>query len=175
MQGALPVTSTQASVQPLNRPVNRRALPAAAANDHHFITRSVGPTSRLSLPVEQMKPLANGQRAVGNAPAPARSLAPATPLGIAGPRQNTTVRVETARPATGQAETHTGWRHFGSGEGEQRAAPAGQSAPPRQSTPAPQGNQGGWRHFGAQPAPANRAGGVAVFHGQGGGNRSFDC
>ena len=37
--------------------------------------------------------------------------------------------------------------------GQQNAAPAGQNAQPRQLTPPPQGNQGGWQRFGSQAAP----------------------
>jgi hypothetical protein len=189
MQGTLPVTPTKASMQPVNRPVNRAALPTAAANNQHFITMSAGPASRASLPAGQMNPPANRQRAGANVPARAGSLAPATPSDIVGTRQNTAIGAQAARPVTGQPGTHAGWRRFGGGnqvthspaamnrpgaDGPQKAAPAPPNAQPRPLTPAPQGDQGGWHRFGSQPARANRGGGVASSQDQGGWNRSFD-
>jgi hypothetical protein len=58
MQGTLPVTPTKASLQPLNRPVNRAALPAAAADDQHFVTRNAGPNvqPRPMTPAPQANP-----------------------------------------------------------------------------------------------------------------------
>jgi len=175
IQGPLPVTPTKASLQSVNRPVNRAALPTAAANNRHFITMSAGPASRLSLPAGQRYPLANGQRAGANLPAQAGSMAPTTPSGMVGARQNPAFGPQAARPLTAPPETHTGWRRFGGGNGEQRTAPAPQNAQPRPLTPAPQGNQGVWQHFGSPPAPAHRGGGVATSQDQGGWNRSFDC
>jgi len=168
MQGTLPVTPTKASRQPVNRPVNRAALPTAAANNQHFFTRSAGPASRASLPAGQMNPMANGQRAGANVPARAGSMAPATRPGMVGTRQNTAIGAQAARPVTGQPGTQAGWQRFGGGNqitrspaamnrpgagGQQKAAPAPQNAQPRQLTPAPQGNQGGWQRFGSQAAP----------------------
>ena len=171
IQGTLPVTPTKASLQPLNRPVNRAILPAPAANNQHFVTRSAGPASRSSLPSGQMNPPANRQRAGANVPARAGSLAPAMPSDIAGTRQNTAVSAQAARPMSGQPGTHAGWRRFGganqitqsptvinrpSADGAQKAAPTPQDGQPSRLTPTPQGNQGGWQHFGSQPAPAHR-------------------
>lgn len=186
MQGTLPVTPTKASVQPVNRPVNRAALPASAANNQHFITRSAGPASRASLPAGQMNPLANGQRVGGNVPARAGSMAPAMRPGMVGTRQNTAIGAQAARPLAGQPGTAAAWPQFGRGNqitrstesmnrpdagGPQKAAPPPQNVPPRQLTPAPQGNQGGWQRFGLHPAPANRGAGGAATQGQGGWNR----
>ena len=186
MQGTLPVTPTKASLQPVNRPVNRAALPASAANNQHFITRSAGPASRASLPAGQMNPLANGQRVGGNVPARAGSMAPAMRPGMVGTRQNTAIGAQAARPLAGQPGTAAAWPQFGRGNqitrstesmnrpdagGPQKAAPPPQNVPPRQLTPAPQGNQGGWQRFGLHPAPANRGAGGAATQGQGGWNR----
>jgi hypothetical protein len=185
MQGTLPVTPTKASLQPLNRPVNRAVLPTPAANNLHFITRRAGPASRSSIRSGQMNPPANRQRAGANVPTRAASLAPATPSDIAGTRQNTAVSAQAARPVTGQPGTPAGWRRFGGGnqfthspavinrpgaDGVQKAAPTPQDAQPRPLTPAPQGNQGGWQRFSSQPAPANPGAGGAAAQGQGGGN-----
>ena len=180
MQGRLPVTPTRASLQPVNRPVNRAALPTAAANNQHFFTRSAGPASRTSLPAGRMNPMANGQRAGANVPARAGSMAPATRPGMVGTRQNTAIGAQAARPVTGQPGTRAGWQRFGSqaAPGTGRTAPMGTASPrtvapqsvqPRQATP--QGNQGGWQRFSSQPARANRGAGVAAPQGQGGWNR----
>jgi hypothetical protein len=184
MRGTLPVTPTRASLQPVNRPVNRAALPPAAVNNQRFFTRSTGPASRASLPAGQMNPMANGQRAGANVPARAGSMAPATRPGMVGTRQNTAIGAQAARPVTGQPGTQAGWQRFGGGNqithspvamnrpgtvGQQRTAPAPQNVQPRQATP--QGNQGGWQRFSSQPARANRGAGVAAPQGQGGWNR----
>jgi hypothetical protein len=185
MQGTLPVTINQASLQPLNRPVNRAVLPTPAANNLHFMTRSAGPAARSSRPSGQMNSPANRQRAGAYVPTRAGSPPPATPSDIAGTRQNTAVSALAARPVTGQAGAPAGWRRFGGGnpithspavinrpgaDGAPKAAPTSQDAPPRPLTPAPQGNQGGWQRFGSQPAPANPGAGGAAAPGQGGGN-----
>jgi hypothetical protein len=169
MQGRLPVTPTKASLQPVNRPVNRGALPAAGANNQRFSTRNGGPASRASLPAGQMNSQANGQRAGANAPARAGSMAPTTRPGMAGTRQNTAMGAQ------------AGWQRFGGGNqitrspaalnrpgagGQYRAAPAPQNAQARQATP--QGNQGGWQRFSSQSARANRGAGVAGPQGRGG-------
>jgi hypothetical protein len=184
MQGTLPVTPTKASLQPLNRPVNRAAL-ATPAHNQHFVTRSAGPAARASIPAEQMNPLANGQREGGNVPARAGSMPPATRPGM-GSRQNTTLGAQTARPWAGQPGTPAGWPQFGrdnqitrstesrnkpSAGGPQKAAPAPPNVQTRPLTPAPQGNQGGWQRFGSQPAPVNRGAGDAATQGQSGWKR----
>lgn len=181
MQGTLPVTASKASLQPVNRPVNPAALPATAANNQHFITRSAGPASRASSPAVRMNPMANGQRAEGKVTAAAGSFAPATRPGVTGTRQSTASGAQAARPLAGQPGTPGAWPRFGggnqttrspesmnrpSGGGPQKAEPAPQNVQPRQSTPAPQGNQGGWQHFGSQPARTNRSAGVAAIPGR---------
>jgi len=188
MQGTLPVTPTKASLQPVNRAVNPAALPATAANNQHFISRSVGAASRASLTAVRMNPVASGQRTDGKAPALAGSMAPATRPGAAGTRQNTAIGAQAARPLAGQAGSTAGWSRFGGGNqtsrspesmtgpgagGSQQAEPAPQSGQPHQLTPAPQGNQGGWQRFGAQPARTDRSAGVAAIPGENEWNR-FD-
>jgi hypothetical protein len=183
MQGTLPVTPTKASLQPLNRPVNRAALPTTAANNQHFVTRRAGPTSRTSLPAGQINPLGNGQRAGGSAPALAGSMATATRPGMVGSRQNTAIGAQTARPVTGQPGTPARWPQFGrdnqitrstesinkpNAGGPQKAEPAPPNPQPRQVTPVPQGNKGGWQHFGSQSPPANRGAGGPATQGEGG-------
>ena len=186
IQGALPVIPSKASLQPLNRPVNRTALPTTAAHNQHFVTRSAGLASRTSLPAGQMNPLGNGQRAGGNVSARGGSMAPATRPGLIGSRQNSAIGAQAARTLPAQPGTPARWPQFGRGGqitrstesvnrpdagGLRKAAPAPQNVPPRQSTLAPQGNQGGWQRFGSQPAPANRGAGGAATQGQGGWNR----
>jgi hypothetical protein len=186
MQGTLPVTPTKASLQPLNRPVNRAALPATAAHSQHFVTRSARPPSRTSLPAGQINPLANGRRAGGNVPARAGSMAPVTRPGVIGTRQNSAIGGQAARPLRAQPGTQAGWPQFGGGNhitrspesisrpgvgGPPKAAPAPQNEQPRALTPARQGNQGGWQQFGSPPARANRGPGDGATQGQGGWKR----
>ena len=183
MQGTLPVTPTKASLQLLNRPVNPASLPPAAANNQHFVTRSAGPASRTALPAGQINPSGNVQRAGGSAPAPAGSMATATHPGMVGSQEKTAISAQTARPVTGQPGTPARWPQFGrdnritrstesmnkpGADGPQKTQPAPRNAEPRQLTPAPQGNQGGWKHFGSQSVPANRGAGGTATHGEGG-------
>jgi hypothetical protein len=180
MQGRLPVTPTRASLQPVNRPVNRAALPTAAANNQHFFTRSVGSASRASIAAGQTNHMANGQRAGANMPARAGSMAPATRGGMFGTRQNTAIGAQATRPVTGRPGTQAGWQRFGSqaAPGAGRTAPMGtassraggrKSVETRQATL--QGNQGGWQRFSSQPSRTNRGAGVPAPQGQGGWNR----
>jgi hypothetical protein len=183
MQGTLPVTPTKASMQPLNRPVNRAALPTTVAHNQHFVSRSAVPAPRASLPLGQINPLVSGKQAGGNVPARAGSMAPATPPGLIGTREDTPIGAPVTRPLPAQPGTPAVWPQFGRGnpitrstesmnrpgaDGPQKAARVLQSVQPRPLTPAPQGNHGGWQRFGPQSAPANRGAGVTATQGQGG-------
>ena len=185
IQGTLPVTPTQASLQPVNRPVNPAALPAPAAINQHFVTRSAGPASRASLPAGQSIPMVNDQRASANVPARAGSMAPSTRSSVVGSPQNTSIGAQTARPLAGQPGTQGGWKKFGRndqttpsiesmnkpGAGDpQKAVPAPPDPQRRPVTPAPQDNSGGWRRFSAPPAQANPGAVDGVTQNQGGWN-----
>jgi hypothetical protein len=168
MQGTLPVTPTKASLQLVNRPVNRAALPTNAADNQHFFTRTVGPGSRAYLPAGQMNPMANKPPAGANPPTRAGSMAPAP--------QNAQPRPLTPVPQ-GNAG---GWRRFSlpAVPGAGQTAPLG-TASPRSGAPpgappsqaAPDGNQSGWQRFKSPPARTNPGTGVTAPQGQGGSNR----
>jgi hypothetical protein len=183
IQGPLPVSPTKASLQLVNRPVNRAALPTTAARGQHFIAGSTGAAPRTSLPAGQTN---DSQRPSASVPARTGLTTPATRQDRVGTQQDTTAGADAVRTVPAQPGTSSGWRGFGGGnritrppdslekpsaEGLTKAEPAPPNAQSRPLTPAPQGNQGGWQHFGSQPAPANRGGGIAGSQSPSGGNR----
>ena len=185
IQGTLPVTPTQASLQPVNRPVNPAALPAPAVINQRFNTRSAGPVSRAPLPAGQTIPMVNDQRARADLHAPASSMEASTPPAVVGSRQNTSIGIQTVRPSAGPPATQGGWKKFGQKDpttlsnqpmnqpraGEpQKAVPAPKDQQRHPVTAAPQDNSGGWRGFSAPPALANPGGGDGVTENQGGWN-----
>ena len=164
MRGALPVAPTKTSLQPVDRPVSRAALPATAAIDQHFYTRSPVPARRAPLPAEHVNPPAEDPLAVGNVPARTGSMAPPD---VAAPSQSPTIGAPAARPMAAPPESPTGWRRFSRGTqstyspaemnkpgalGPPKSEPTPQNVQPPRLPPAPQGDQRGWRHFGSQPA-----------------------
>jgi len=185
IQGTLPVTPTQASLQPVNRPVNPAALPAAEAINQHFVTRSAGPASHASLPAGQTIPMVNDQGAGANVPARAGLTGPATPSGTISARPDTAIAAQTAQPLAGPPGTQDGWRKFtrndqttpslesmnkpGAGD-PQKAVPAPKNAPSLQSGPAPQSNATGWRRFSGPPAQAHPGAENGGAQGEGGWN-----
>ena len=86
IQGTLPVTPTQASLQPVNRPVNPAALPPRQQSISISLPGAREPASRASLPAGQSIPMVNDQRAGANVPARAGSMAPSTRSGVVGSR-----------------------------------------------------------------------------------------
>ena len=58
IQGPLPVTPTKTSLRPVDRPVNRAALPPAADRNLQLFTRNVGPAPRPPDPAAQINPQA---------------------------------------------------------------------------------------------------------------------
>jgi hypothetical protein len=172
IQGPLPVTPGNSSLQPVDRPVNRAALPAATLTNRHFVTRSPVPAARGSDSVAQIGPLASGQHPEDKVPPQSGSAAPTPGQGVAGPRESATVGTQAEGPKTQPPGPHEGWRRFTWGsqisrspadagrrnaEAGQQPVPAPQQAPQStlQPTPQGQGNGEGWRHFSPPPKSAN--------------------
>ena len=129
LEGTLPVIPSKASLLPVNRPVNRAALPAAAAMDQHFFSRSQRRATPSFFVAGQMNPPAEGPRVNAYEPVPAGRVTPTTHPGAVGTPPNTPIEAQAARPVTGQPGTRPGWQHFSGG------------------------NRTGWQRFGAPAAP----------------------
>jgi hypothetical protein len=177
IQGPLPVTPTKSSLRPVERSVNRAALPPAADRNLQLFTRNVGPAPRPSDATAPINSKAGVQRPAGRVPPPAGSLAPAMRQEIAGAQPNPTIAGQIARPGNDPPDAHPGWRRFTwnksatrppadlnkrDSAGTQPAAPPALNAPPRPLEPATQdpNKDSGWRHFSPPPTSADHGGGA---------------
>lgn len=178
LQGSLPVTPTQASVQTVDRGVNRAALPSAAVHNRQFFTWGGGQGSHSSAPSAQtaLAQVNSSREMPTSSLPPASGLAvPPAPQGVAGTLLSTAPAAQPLKPPTGPSGASTGWRAFGGGVRSTRApaesvlpkveqapksAPAPAPAPPPAAQPSPFSG-GGWRHFGPPPAPNTGSGASA--------------
>ena len=164
VRGTVPAVPTRQSLGPVNRPVNRAALPRNANAAQNFFTRRqppAGPTSfsTRAAEIQQMvarNPMqASGRGApAGTAPAAARNAGSASPV----------ARGASNAQAQAGAATRAG---MGSA-----SRPAPSAAPQTRGTPpveAQGGGQSGWRRFGQPSAsgsgranPATPAAGTAL-------------
>jgi hypothetical protein len=171
IEGALSIAPATNSLRAVARPVNPAVLPLAATHDQIFFTRNVPPAPPVSRSTDEITPMANQQPPGVSEPRDSRLTGRATREEvITGANQNSVTADQAARQATGQPGARAGWRRFAyqmpcprpnvddpAAEEKQKSAPPVPNSQPPVLTPAPQGKQGGWRHFGPQPsAPVNR-------------------
>jgi len=182
VRGTLPVVPTRASLQPSNKPVNRAGLPSSTAG--HFFSRSPVTAARTpsftseASQIRQMAqrgPTANAgmgaQTRLNNLRTEGQMTSTTRPGGnpVSPAARSNPAGTERQTPNTGQTGA-PGWQRFGSGsqigrgpasvntpgsKGAEGTTPAARTGQARQSTPAPQGNQGGGGRSGAQPAPGS--------------------
>jgi len=184
VKGSLPVVPTRQSLQPVNRPVNRGALPTASANSQRFFsTRQApaGPTpfaqraAEIQGMVQTHRSLSTDAAAAGQASfngtnRPGGGMASvmgtanagrgiaARPSGAAQAMSSTSASAGWQRFSTGRAAPASDLRHFQGMQGWQGRAPAAANSPAynRQTAPASgSSNQSGWKRFSTQPRPAS--------------------
>jgi hypothetical protein len=163
IRGTLPVTPIRASLQPVNRPVNRAALPPEPSTSSQFFARNVEPAEHASAYAGETQARRHRPSAIASArgvPMPQ----PARPDAGGG---NTSISTHpTSRPA-GPPATTGGWRRFHYGgptayphvlAGAPGASALGEIPPSgegsaRVVTPPSASNADGWRKF----SPPNQA------------------
>jgi len=142
VRGTLPVVPTRASLQPGTKAVNGAALPRATGGSEHFFSRNTGPTTHMpsfSSEAGQIREMVQHGPTAGAG----QGVQP-------GPNSLRTGGRMTAAPRTGASLENPATRS--NPTMAERTAPA--SAPTRQTTLPPQGNQSGWQRFASQPAPS---------------------
>src|ERR1019366_580386 len=118
IQGALPVSPAKDSLQAVNRPVNRAALPTGTERNHHFFTLGVNANYQPSDPAAQANALQDFKRALVTPTGRADMAGPAMRQDVTGPRRESAIGAlpPKPKPDSQQPGTQTGWRHFTFGD-----------------------------------------------------------